>query len=67
MEIKNKVEYIDINKLTLLENNPRQISKDNFEKIASFGKISLLNNKKDKKPLVSENLFFHKAEIQKIK
>ena len=33
MEIKNKVEYIDINKLTLLENNPRQISKENFEKL----------------------------------
>lgn len=33
MEIKNKVEYIDIKKLTLLENNPRQISKDNFEKL----------------------------------
>lgn len=33
MEIKNKVEYIDVNKLTLLENNPRQISKENFEKL----------------------------------
>ena len=33
MEIKNKVEYIDIKKLTLLEDNPRQISKDNFEKL----------------------------------
>lgn len=33
-----------------------------FEKIASFGKMSLLNNSKDKKPLISENLYFHKAE-----
>lgn len=33
MEIKNKVEYIDIKKLNLLENNPRQINKENFEKL----------------------------------
>ena len=34
-----------------------------FEKIASFDKMSLLNNSKDKKSLISENLYFHKAEI----
>lgn len=39
-EIKNKVEYIDIDKLKLLENNPRNISKDNFEKL----KKSIKNN-----------------------
>lgn len=27
------LEYIDINKLNLLNNNPRTISKDNFEKL----------------------------------
>ena len=32
-----------------------------FEKIASFGKMSLLNNSKDKKPLIQDNLYFHKG------
>lgn len=35
-----------------------------FEKIASFGKMSLLNNSKDKKPLIQENLYFHKSEVK---
>lgn len=35
-----------------------------FEKIASFGKMSLLNNSKEKKPLISENLYFHKSEVK---
>ena len=34
-----------------------------FEKIASFGKMSLLNNSKEKKPLISDNLYLHKAEV----
>ena len=33
-----------------------------FEKIASFNKLALLNNNKEKKNTVSENLYFHKAE-----
>ena len=33
-----------------------------FEKIASFNKLALLNNSKEKKDTVSENLYFHKAE-----
>ena len=36
-----------------------------FEKIASFGKMALFNNNKEKKPLISENLYFHKAELIK--
>ena len=34
------IEYIDINKLNLLNNNPRSITKDNFEKL----KKSIKNN-----------------------
>ena len=33
-----------------------------FEKIASFGKLSLLNNSKETKKTLSENLYLHKAE-----
>lgn len=32
-KVKNKVEYIDINKLVLLKNNPRKISKENMSKL----------------------------------
>ena len=35
-----------------------------FEKIAEFGKMALLNNSKDKKPLITEKLFMHKGETQ---
>lgn len=33
MEVKNKIKYIELSKLNLLENNPRTISKENFDKL----------------------------------
>ena len=34
-----------------------------FEKIASFGKLSLLNNSKEVKKTIQENLYFHKGAV----
>lgn len=53
MEVKNKVQYIDIDKLELLENNPRQINKENFDKL----KKSIRDNKDyfEARPLIVSN------------
>ena len=53
MEIKNKVNYIDINELVLMDNNPRKISKENFERL----KKSLQNNQEffEARPIICSN------------
>lgn len=34
-----------------------------YEKIASFGKLALLNNSKEKRTTVQENLYYHKGSL----
>lgn len=53
MEIKNKVNYIDISELVLMDKNPRKISKENFERL----KKSLQNNKEffEARPIICSN------------
>lgn len=33
MEVKNKIKYVELSKLNVLENNPRTISKENFDRL----------------------------------
>ena len=53
MEVKNKVNYIDIKELVLMDKNPRKISKENFERL----KKSLQNNKEffEARPIICSN------------
>lgn len=52
-EIKNKIQYINVNDLKLLKNNPRKISKENLEKL----KKSIKDNKDyfEARPLIISN------------
>lgn len=52
-EITNKVQYINVNELKLLDNNPRQITKDNFNKL----KKSIKDNPNyfEARPLIISN------------
>lgn len=60
-KVKNKVEYIDINKLVLLKNNPRKISKENMSKLLFVLKLAYNIDKIefdiDKNNLISLNFF----------
>ena len=51
--ITNKVNYIDIKELVLMDKNPRRISKENFERL----KKSLQNNKEffEARPIICSN------------
>lgn len=51
--ITNKVNYIDISELVLMDKNPRKISKENFERL----KKSLQNNKEffEARPIICSN------------
>ena len=51
--ITNKVNYIDIKELVLMDKNPRKISKENFERL----KKSLQNNKEffEARPIICSN------------
>ena len=41
MEVKNKIKYIELSKLNVLENNPRTISKENFDKLKASNQLSI--------------------------
>lgn len=53
MEIKNKVSYININDIVLMDNNPRKISRENFERL----KKSIKENKDyfEARPIICNN------------
>lgn len=53
MEIINKVKYVPLKELTLMEHNPRSISRENFERL----KKSIKDNKEffEARPIIASN------------